>query len=90
MMTMHFRRFAETNLTDFAGPEGKTITMALALAPAAREQGRYWEIPQDAYPKMEQAGVILSRAKNADAAREFRAFLMSDAARHTLKSYGFY
>ena len=29
-----FRRFTETNLTDFAGPEGKTITMALALAPA--------------------------------------------------------
>jgi len=29
-----FRRFTETNLTDFAGHEGKTITMALALAPA--------------------------------------------------------
>ncbi len=30
-----FHRFAETNLKDFAGPEGKTISMALALAPAA-------------------------------------------------------
>ena len=29
-----FHRFAEQNLKDFAGPEGKTITMALALAPA--------------------------------------------------------
>jgi CRISPR-associated protein Csm1 len=29
-----FHRFAETNLKDFAGLEGKTITMALALAPA--------------------------------------------------------
>ena len=26
-----FHRFAETNLKDFAGPEGKTISMALAL-----------------------------------------------------------
>src|SRR5262249_41956237 len=29
-----FHRFAEQNLQEFAGPEGKTITMALALAPA--------------------------------------------------------
>ena len=29
-----FHRFAETNLKDFDGPEGKTISMALALAPA--------------------------------------------------------
>ncbi len=29
-----FRRFAEQNLKDFAGPEGKTISMALAMAPA--------------------------------------------------------
>jgi molybdate transport system substrate-binding protein len=66
------------------------VALALALAPAAREQGRYWAIPQDAYPKMEQAGVILSHAANPEGAREFRAFLMSDAARRTLKSYGFY
>ena len=30
-----FHRFSETNLKDFVGPEGKTISMALALAPAA-------------------------------------------------------
>src|SRR6202165_492064 len=29
-----FRRFAEQNLKDFAGPEGKTISLALAMAPA--------------------------------------------------------
>jgi molybdate transport system substrate-binding protein len=66
------------------------VALAIALAPTAREQGRYWEIPRDAYPKMEQAGVILSHASNPAAAREFRAFLMSDDARRTLKSYGFY
>jgi molybdate transport system substrate-binding protein len=66
------------------------VALALALAPAAREQGRYWQIPQEAYPKMEQAGVILSHAANPEAAREFRAFLTSDAARRTLRSYGFY
>ena len=29
-----FHRFADANLKDFAGPEGKTITMALSLAPS--------------------------------------------------------
>jgi molybdate transport system substrate-binding protein len=66
------------------------VALALALAPAAREQGRYWEIPQNAYPKMEQAGVVLTHAANAEGARRFRAFLMSDAARRALKTYGFY
>ncbi len=66
------------------------VALALALAPAAREQGRYWEIPQAAYPKLEQAGVILSHAKNPEGARAFRAFLMSDAGRKALKRYGFY
>ena len=66
------------------------VALALALAPAAREQGRYWEIPADSYPKMEQAGVILAHAANPADAREFRAFMMSDAGRKALKSYGFY
>ena len=63
--------------------------MALALAPAIRAHGRYWEIPLDAYPKIEQAGVVLSHAPNPDAAREFCAFLQSDAARARLKEFGF-
>jgi CRISPR-associated protein Csm1 len=29
-----FRRFVEANLREFTGPEGKTITMAMALAPS--------------------------------------------------------
>lgn len=66
------------------------VALALALAPAAREQGRYWEIPSNAYPKMEQAGVILAHAANPEGALEFRSFMMSAAGRKALKSYGFY
>ena len=66
------------------------VALALALAPTARDQGRYWELPQTAYPKMEQAGVILTHAANPEGAREFRAFMMSDAGRKALKTYGFY
>ena len=64
------------------------VALSLALAPAARTHGRYWEVPQDAYPKIEQGGVILSRAPAGPAAR-FRAFLLSEEARRILKQYGF-
>ena len=35
------------------------VALSLALAPPMRDRGRYWEIPLDAYPRMEQGGVIL-------------------------------
>src|SRR5581483_9549769 len=52
-----FRRFAEQNLKEFEGPEGKTISMALALAPAADASlGAVFE----------EAGQRLEAAKSAD------------------------
>ena len=68
--------------------EAGIVALSLALAPAARSHGRYWEVPQDAYPKIEQGGVILSRAPAGPAA-QFRAFMLSDDARRILKQYGF-
>ena len=62
------------------------VALSLAIAPAVRDQGRYWEVPMDAYPKMEQAGVIV---KDSDAARSFRAWLQAPAGRQLLKQYGF-
>jgi molybdate transport system substrate-binding protein len=65
------------------------VALALALAPSARTQGRYWEVPLDAYPKIEQAGVILTHARNPAAARDFCAYLQSAAARARLNEDGF-
>jgi CRISPR-associated protein Csm1 len=52
-----FHRFAEQNLKDFAGPEGKTITMAMAVAPA--EDASLGSV-------FEEAGKRLEAAKSAD------------------------
>ena len=52
-----FHRFAETNLKDFAGPEGKTISMALAMAPA---------VDASLGSVFEEAGQRLEVAKSAD------------------------
>jgi molybdate transport system substrate-binding protein len=63
------------------------VALSLAIAPTVRAQGRYWEVPLDAYPRMEQGGVIL---KDSEPAREFRAWLLAPAGRRLLKQYGFY
>jgi len=52
-----FHRFTEQNLKDFAGPEGKTISMALALAPA---------VDASLGAVFEEAGERLEVAKSAD------------------------
>ena len=62
------------------------VALSLALAPPLRARGRYWEIPPDAYPRIEQGGIVL---KDSKAARDFRAFLLSAAGRRILKQYGF-
>jgi molybdate transport system substrate-binding protein len=63
------------------------VALSLAVAPPARTRGRYWEIPLDAYPRMEQGGMIV---KDSQAARDFRAFLLSAAGHRILKQYGFF
>jgi molybdate transport system substrate-binding protein len=65
------------------------VALSLAVAPRLRGQGRYWEIPLDRYPRMEQGGVILKWAKDPDAAKTFRAFLMEPGGRAILKKFGF-
>ena len=62
------------------------IALSLALAPAVRGQGRHWEVPPQAYPKLEQGGVIV---KDSPAARDFRAWILSPAGRRILNAYGF-
>ena len=66
------------------------IALALALAPEMKAHGRYWEIPLDAYPKMEQGSMILKSTPKAGEARVFRDFLVSDHGRAVLKQYGFF
>jgi molybdate transport system substrate-binding protein len=65
------------------------IALSLALAPALRDKGRYWLVPLDAYPRMEQGGVILNWARDREAAETLRGFLLSHEGRATLRRYGF-
>src|SRR6202162_5040628 len=65
------------------------IALSHALAPALKDKGRYWTVPLDAYPTLNQAAVVLSRSKQQDAARTFLEFLRSPEATSLLGNYGF-
>lgn len=77
-------QFAESGAAD-AG----VISLSLALAPKMQAAGRFGEVPADAFPKLEQAGVICARATNRPAAEQLCAFLQSDAGRTLLARFGF-
>jgi molybdate transport system substrate-binding protein len=74
---------------DSGGAEVGIISHSLALAPALRDKGRFWEAPIDAYPRQEQGGVILSWAKDRAAAKEVRDFVLSEGGRAILRRHGF-
>jgi molybdate transport system substrate-binding protein len=68
------------------------IAHSLALSDPMRTAGRYWEIPPDAYPKLNQGMAILTQARKAnhlEAARAFYNWFQNDASRAVLMKYGF-
>jgi len=65
------------------------IALSLALAPAMQEKGRYWSFPADAYPRLEQGGVVMNSARDPALAQELRSFITSDEGKAVLRKYGF-
>jgi molybdate transport system substrate-binding protein len=65
------------------------IAQSLALAPALRDKGRYWVVPLDAYPPIEQGGVVLSWARDKEAALALRSFVTGAEGRAILSAHGF-
>jgi molybdate transport system substrate-binding protein len=65
------------------------IALSHALAPALKDRGRYWKVPIDAYPTLNQAAVVLSKSKQKDAARKFLDFIRTPEASSLLTSCGF-
>ncbi|MBX3375408.1 MAG: molybdate ABC transporter substrate-binding protein [Phycisphaeraceae bacterium] len=77
-------QFVESGAADIG-----IVALSLALAPSMRDKGRFWLIPLDMYPPLEQGGVILSWAADRAAARQFASYVTAPEGRAILKSYGF-
>ena len=64
------------------------VEAIVALSLAKRVAGRSFLIPAEMHPAIEQGGAVLKGALHADAARTFRAFMMSSEGRAVLARYG--
>jgi molybdate transport system substrate-binding protein len=65
------------------------VAKSLALAPAMRDAGRYWEVPAEHYSSLTQGGLVLPWAVSRPAATAVRDYLLSDAGRQLLVAHGF-
>jgi len=65
------------------------IALSLALSPTMTGSGRYVLLPQDSYPAIEQAGVVVRASKNKEQARRFLNFLTSAEGQTILHDSGF-
>jgi molybdate transport system substrate-binding protein len=70
------------------GAQVGIVALSLAISPAMKD-GKRWEIPDGLYSPLNQAVVMLKSVQNQSAARTFLEFLKTDAAKATLKRYGF-
>jgi molybdate transport system substrate-binding protein len=65
------------------------IALSHALAPGMKDKGKYWQVPTNAYPELDQAAVILSGSRHKKEAAAFLQYLRSTEARSTFQQYGF-
>jgi molybdate transport system substrate-binding protein len=77
-------QYAESGAVD-AG----LIAHSHAASPLMRAAGTFLEVPQDRYPSLIQGGLVLSWARDPEAARTLLDFLRSRAGQGILERYGF-
>ncbi len=66
------------------------IALSLAVAPALKETGAFWEVPVEAYPRLEQGAVVLKAAKDPKTARTFLDYIKGPEGKTVFKRYGFF
>lgn len=65
------------------------VALSLVLADAVRDTGRWSLVPAELHDPLTQAGVVLSRAQDVEAARIVRDVLMGPDGQAVLRRYGF-
>jgi len=65
------------------------IALSLAIAPAMKSKGTYWEVPAEAHPALEQGAVILKSSKQQESAKQFLEFIKGPQGQEIMKRYGF-
>ena len=65
------------------------LALSFVLAPGMKNQGNYYEIPQELYPPLRQTVVILKASKHQQAAQNFVDFMKRSEIKSLLSRSGF-
>ena len=65
------------------------VALAHVIAPAMKGKGKYWEIPEGAYPALDQGAVILAHSQHKREAARFLQYIKSKDVAGVLQRYGF-
>jgi molybdate transport system substrate-binding protein len=65
------------------------VALAHATAPSMQGKGKYWVVPADAYPPLDQGVVIISAAPHKQDAAAFLEYVKTGDFAAVLKRYGF-
>jgi len=65
------------------------IALSLAMSPAMKGTGRYWQLPYDSYPELRQTAGVISASKRKQAAQAFLDFVTSPEGAAVLEQFGF-
>ncbi len=77
-------QFVETGNAD-AG----IVALSLVLSPKLSKKGKWTEVPETNYPRLEQAAVLTNKGTSNPAARVYLEFLRAPEARAIFDRYGF-
>lgn len=65
------------------------VALSQVAAPGKPARGSHWLVPQDLYGEIRQDAVLLKTGENSPAAQALLSFLKSEAARQTIRAYGY-
>ena len=65
------------------------VALAHAMAPAMQGKGRYWVVPAEAYPPLDQGVVLISHSPHRQDASAFLEYVKTAEVSAVLRRYGF-
>lgn len=65
------------------------VALAHVVAPAMQGKGKYWTVPAEAYPALDQGVVLISHSPHHQDAEAFLGFVKTEEAADLLRRYGF-
>jgi molybdate transport system substrate-binding protein len=65
------------------------VALAHAMAPAMQGKGKYWMVPVEAYPPLDQGAVLISHSPHRQDAAAFLEYVKTAEVSAVLRRYGF-